>query len=551
MRQHGLTIAALVGLAIVLGSATWFCLAAEPPEQSQRLKLAKPGPVENVGDKADKIDNPSEILEPSSPEVRDPIGGDKIKIISKTFLPLLGMLFTTFPDGTWVDVQKDPESLTIDKNVGNKNTNARIKVSATETQAGTAGQFPMKCEGNLSVTGTGGNPPHWSAKVSKVVVELDVRENSRPTNRIGRDDPRLSGTDALARNKNLVWHNEQAHTMTFDLIKPPDISDTFMVRIEDKSGTNPGLPINFSMDTDVVTLNYNMAASGHYDCDLTVKYGLDANGNSSLSDDEVMGQYDVFGISTSDYETARYWYDWLVAASQGKMALAISRRFVNGSFPAGNVYAPTSTSRTTVVSAYSIAHPFGSAADPNGFEKLNGRTYFKANLTLPVYFYSMASDGAELVRNSTAFKQGINSFISKLTFVQVDVAYKAVPGSGTKAVDFAGVETSFAFGATGDIGLGGAGSTGGKITLNITPVGDDYRIEAGATAVGVTVEDIFDYNYFTNDWLVELTNATVYAVSIQCGFGKGDAVSDAGQVAKIEIDVSGEVATDSRLAEKP
>jgi hypothetical protein len=176
MCQHGLRILSLVGLAVVLGSATSFCPAAEPPEQTQRLKEEKPEPVSNVGDKANKIDNPDENLEPSTPEGFDPIGGGKFKIISKTFLPPLGKQFTTFPDGTWVDVQKSPDSLTIDKNVGNKNDTERIKVSATEAEAGTAGQFPMKCEGNLQGGGGAGagTPPHWSAKVSGMFASESV-----------------------------------------------------------------------------------------------------------------------------------------------------------------------------------------------------------------------------------------------------------------------------------------------------------------------------------------------------------------------------------------
>jgi len=185
MRQHGLRIAALVGLAVVLGAATSFCPASEPPEQTQRLKEEKPKPVSNEGDKANKIDNPDENLEPSTPEGFDPIGGGKFKIISKTFLPPLGKPFTTFPDGTWVDVERDPEGLTIDKNVENKNTAERIKVSATEAEAGTAGQFPMKCEGNLQGGGGAGpgTPPHWSAKISGFEIEVKCQhETDRKVN---------------------------------------------------------------------------------------------------------------------------------------------------------------------------------------------------------------------------------------------------------------------------------------------------------------------------------------------------------------------------------
>lgn len=86
-------------------------------------------------------------------------------MVTKTFLPPAGtgMTFTKFPKSdTHVDVEVDPG--TINPTRG-PDTEAQIKVTAAGVPANAA-MFPLKCEGNLSGTGTGGKPPHWSAKIT-------------------------------------------------------------------------------------------------------------------------------------------------------------------------------------------------------------------------------------------------------------------------------------------------------------------------------------------------------------------------------------------------
>ena len=475
--------------------------------------------------------------------------------LKKKFLPFGGITPVTH-----VDIQTDPALLDA---VPAPDTSTLIKVTVDDVPAD-APLWPLRCEGNLpgkKVTDVVSvfswvrvvEKYFWRALVANKLIELDVREHGRQTNRIGRDDPRLTGGDALARNKLLVWHNEGAgHKITVDLVKPPDITDAFWVRIEDKSGTNPDLPIDFDMDTDSWTGTYNIAWDLNYGPDLVVKYGLDADDNEELSEDEVVGQYEVFGISGWDKAWALSRIkNWFIKFALYDLADAITWRFVDGSFRESE-YNPTSSDQTYVVSAYDLAHPFGATAEADGFAEIDGRQYFKAKMTLPVYYYAPESAGAELVRGRRAFRVGINSFIAKLTWAQVDAAYKTDPDPGpTKAVEFADVQTSFKFGATGSIGLGGASSTGGNLTLNITPVGDAYRIEAGSTVAALRIEDIFDYNYFTKDWASEWSGAPLHAASVQCGFGRYDVVDGVGQVAFIRIDVSGNVSTNLRLIPKP
>jgi len=570
MKPHAWTLALTV---VLMGVAGGWLVSRGLAEETHEVQVKDDEVIKNFD--IDKNDE-----EPVAPESVESLDEGKIKITTKTFKPPSGWKFKEFTSdstptspydrrpfnpGQYVDIEIDPECLPPKVEAPTvrvkgpppaKEGPEAIKVVVTElTVPPTAGNFPLKCEGNLQPPpgGQGSAEFHWSAKVSRIEVELDIREHGRQTNRIGREDPRLSGGDALARNKLLAWHNEgPGHKVTFDLVKPPDISGTFRVRIEDKSGTNQDLPTEFDMDTDSWTGTYNIAWNLNYGSDVAVKYGLDANGNGSLSDDEVMGQYEVFGISAAD----RAWAEsriknWFIPFALYDLADAITWRFVYGSFQESE-YDPTSSDQTYVVSAYDLAHPFGATAAADGFTEINDRMYFKAKMTLPVYYYAPESAGAELVRGSDEFLVGINSFIAKLTWAQVDAAYKADPDPGpTKAVDFAGVQTSFDFGPIGSIGLGGANSTGGNLTLNITPVGDAYRIEAGATVAALRIEDIFDYNYFTQGWLAEWSEAPLHAASVQCGFGRYDVVDGVGQVALIRIDVSGEVPTAARIIPKP
>ncbi|MGB3088006.1 MAG: hypothetical protein WBC53_09835, partial [Phycisphaerae bacterium] len=77
--------------------------------------------------------------------------------------------FKEFPGtGTHVDIETDPASLPAS---ANPDEPTEIKISVAEVPE-TAGSWPLKGEGNLRPTGSGGGggePPtwHWSAKMAK------------------------------------------------------------------------------------------------------------------------------------------------------------------------------------------------------------------------------------------------------------------------------------------------------------------------------------------------------------------------------------------------
>ncbi|HUX00189.1 MAG: hypothetical protein WBD63_07740 [Phycisphaerae bacterium] len=95
--------------------------------------------------------------------------GDNIKVVSKTFTPPGDMAFKEFPSPNpwqYVDIETDPDTLTAD--VEEEGPDA-IQISAAEVEADTAGDWPLKGEGNLQPPPGGEGPlPSWSAMISKV-----------------------------------------------------------------------------------------------------------------------------------------------------------------------------------------------------------------------------------------------------------------------------------------------------------------------------------------------------------------------------------------------
>jgi hypothetical protein len=171
MRKQGLILLSIIGL-VVLSSAALAApiLAAAPPTSTgeiEQLKKVKKGNVE----KDNKVlDTDLEDSSPDSVELVGQGGNQTFTITTKTFLPPGKLLFKHFAAGVWVDVQTEPTGLTATEDAGNSEKKIKFTVTNMPTNAG---EFPIKCEGNLT-GGTGGTPPHWSAKVAKYKVDLDI-----------------------------------------------------------------------------------------------------------------------------------------------------------------------------------------------------------------------------------------------------------------------------------------------------------------------------------------------------------------------------------------
>lgn len=510
-------------------------------------------PQSDLTSKPNSIDQDANVASPDkvNPDTSDSDTG----IVSKTFRPPGSWSFRIFKDEEKKPGAIYPQHERIDLILstgwtlqqGFSEADSAINVPVKTTAWETADSWPIKADGNLKggsggSGGQGGETPHWAAQVSQLTVELDIREGGQVENRVGRDDPR---SPTSARNKSVVWHNAQSNSITFDVIKPPNITDPFRIRIEDQSGTNPSLPLDYELTADSNSHTLNIASDA-VTRDIIVKYGLDTNHNGSLDNDEVKSSYEIYGVSPTDYSDAR---GKLNDALWGltKIADALVKRFKDGTWPSGHDYAPDSVVSTVKLSADALTHNFGGAFSEPGFVRLNNRDYFKASVTLAIYKYDKDSDASELVRGDSRFETGIDNWISKLDYATLHAAYVANPQPGpTKTVAFNDVIASFSFGATGSIGLGGCSSTGGAILLTVTPAGGNYSIDEGCQVANLIVQDVFDYNYFNPAGTFH--EASISAASVQCGFGKTGAFhAKAGEVGVVRIEVHGDVDTSGHV----
>jgi hypothetical protein len=386
-------------------------------------------------------------------------------------------------------------------------------------------------------------------KIAVIKVDLDIRETALPQNRVGRDDPRIL---ERVSNRILVWANSGANTITFDLIKPPDITSPVWIQIEDQTGLNSGMPHFERLDGASKTFTYNVA-NDNDNADLLVRYGVDLNSDGTLSGtDEIKGTFEVYGVTAAEYADSRYNYNWLyLPFALFDLADQLHKRFANGAFGSGD-FQPTTTSGSATLSATRLTHYFGANLADAGFVTLGGRQYYSATATFPIYHYADNTDASELIRQSSELKNGLNAFVASLSYVTVAAAYAAAPGGATRPVTFSLNGRTFQFGATGSIGLGGVGvnsaepySSAGTITLQITLNGSNYVIGTDAT-IDLTVHDIFDFDYFTTGWIANYSDSSRSATMIQNGFGKTGSVTNAGQVGLLEVEVDGSVSITGR-----
>ena len=81
----------------------------------------------------------------------------------------------------------------------------------------------------------------------------------------------------------------------------------------------------------------------------------------------------------------------------------------------------------------------------------------------------------------------------------------------------------------------------GSITLTRVRKGDNYFEIDGYADVDVVIQDLFDFNYFNPNWLVQFFGFPKAASIFQCGFDQPGSVVDgsdkSGQVALIRINV--------------
>ena len=393
---------------------------------------------------------------------------------------------------------------------------------------------------------------YLTLEASVLSVDLDIRETAQPHNRMGRDDPR-AGLPAHGRNRILVWANNGANTITFDLVKPPDITSPVWIQIEDQTGLNSGMPHFERLDSASAAFTHTVAVDND-NADLFVRYGADLNSDGTLAGtDEIKGTYEVYGVTANEYADSRWNYNNLYLWGLHDMADQLHRRFAHGAFvvptwPQGD-YRPTSTSGSATLSADRFTHDFGANFADAGFVAIVGRQYYTATVTLPIYHYADNSTGSALIRESTQLKDGLDHFVSQLSYATIATAYAAASGGATRSVTLSLNGAEFQFGATGEIGLGGVGvnsaapySSSGTITLEVTLNGVNYEVGTDAVA-DLTLHDVFDFDYFTPNQTADESRS---AAMIQSGFGKTGSVANAGQVGLVEVEVDGDVEINGR-----
>jgi hypothetical protein len=177
MKPHAWTLWLVAGLLGTVGALVVSRGWAEETYDVQK----KTGEVSNEGEQKYTIDHPGEE-EPVSPESVTPVG-ETVTIVSKTMTPPGKMAFKKFlSPNPWqyVDIETDPEA---PPGSADTDTASAIKIRVEDVPE-TAGDWPLKGEGNLNPGGGGGGVPkewHWSAKISKYVVDLDTDTNNNGT----------------------------------------------------------------------------------------------------------------------------------------------------------------------------------------------------------------------------------------------------------------------------------------------------------------------------------------------------------------------------------
>jgi hypothetical protein len=196
MKPHTWTLWLVVALLGTVGAGL---VSRGWAEETHEVEPKDTGEVKKNFD----IDKDDE--EEVAPESVDTLPGGKIKITTKTFKHPTGWKFKKFTSdstptapydrrpfnpGQYVDIEIDPQCLP--PNVSAPTVTVpqdgvdAIKVVVTDlTVPPTAGNFPLKCEGNLEPPPSGGGGGgggakkewHWSARISLIDLDTDTNNN--------------------------------------------------------------------------------------------------------------------------------------------------------------------------------------------------------------------------------------------------------------------------------------------------------------------------------------------------------------------------------------
>jgi hypothetical protein len=196
------------------------------------------------------------------------------------------------------------------------------------------------------------------------------------------------------------------------------------------------------------------------------------------------------------------------------------------------------------------------------------RLYPDGTLTIPVYQYSTDSKAVKTLVNAKEFQNKLKAILAERQenkqMVLTALEGLALGGTTTITLPLAQIEEvskpnpagalayvpSYNASFGNGVGLGRAefrlsptiAVTAVKVTevIPTVPIGITIpffidRLYLTEAIISGEVEDVWDYNYFTEGYTVGFLEATILASSVQCGFNRPEATPNAGQVAKVMV----------------
>ncbi|MGB2753494.1 MAG: hypothetical protein WBD75_00300 [Phycisphaerae bacterium] len=313
MKPNAWTLGLVV---ILLGTVGAMVVSRGWAEETHDVQ-EKPEEVSNEDEQKYKIDHPGEE-EPVAPESVTKVG-ETITIVSKTFRPPGPVPsessewrfkeFATAIPWKHVDIETDPASLPA---TAAPDLPTEIKISVAEVPE-TAGDWPLKGEGNLDPGGEGGEGGgpqewHWSAKMEKrAIKKLTVWKDARPQHRDtfpegpGDWQPclRIAGHCETMASADVKMEVEtEPDDAVGDVLWRIAIADSANFHATPQTGSfGEGNP-----STSTLSSSRDRSACNNYD--YTVEVGFDDNENGVLDWSEVAIEMPLHYVTLSEYEDA-------------------------------------------------------------------------------------------------------------------------------------------------------------------------------------------------------------------------------------------------------
>lgn len=352
--------------------------------------------------------------------------------------------------------------------------------------------------------------------VTIIKVELVVHESGRSSNDIIKDE-----TDDKGQRNYLIAFHKASDGNKIDLVlDAPSGAGNFFYEFRDSANLPLSPPRSGMVPVGIPVIVTDLPISdGNESFDYTIRYGIDYDGNGTLSISEILesggGIPRIYGVSQVERDLAHGLLTTALATSiilqsyglevgLQDSAYQMNFRFMTGNFDAFNnaAFIPVAnTPANTNVLGTSITHKFGYS--PGGNVAANLRSFLFANGT----------DGSDHFESNPNLQNHVQSAYNAITFEEVNAAYVDDSTSIILPLDPVSIEWGIDSGGVGDA------PTSGTLSVNVAKIStSEYTISA--PAIVMVTRDLFDFNYF-NTFTVLDVNLPPKAASVQCGYGVG------------------------------